>query len=169
MAYLEAEVLERDRGIGREVLASGALAGLIAGTVMAAVAIAYEVSTGAGAFLTPKLIAAAFLGVNALIGGAGVVALGVAVHLAVSAFWGIVFAALLPRDSSTPVGLTTGVMYGAAIWVVMTFLALPALDPVMRERVALGMGVFAAEHVLFGAVLGWALSVLRFAPDTEPD
>lgn len=169
MALVDAEVLKHDRGLGRDVFASGALAGLIAGTVMAAVAVAYEVSIGAGAFLTPKLIAAAFVGVNALIGGAPVVALGVAVHLAVSAFWGIVFAALLPRDSSTPVGFATGVMYGAAIWVVMTFLALPALDPVMRERVALGMGVFAAEHVLFGAVLGWSLSVLRLAPDIEPD
>ena len=51
--------------------------------------------------------------------------------------------------------LAAGVVYGAAIFVVMWFAIVPLVDPVMLKLNGLA---FAIAHVMWGAVLGAALA-----------
>jgi hypothetical protein len=141
---------------------AGAVAGLIAGVLMAMWSMGYAAYQGLGFFLPLKLIAATFLGVNAIIGGFWVLLLGVLIHLSVSAGWGVVFGALARRLG---VGASTalGGIYGLAVYLLMTFLVLPWIDPVMRARVEVTMTSFLIAHLVFGIALGLLTPVLRGA------
>jgi hypothetical protein len=109
-------------------------------------------------------MAAADAGARAFleVGGA---AAGLAVHLAIGAGFGAVFA-LLARALRLrgPVAVTAGVLYGLAVMALMGWLVLPAAaDQTAGGRLIadapelLGWPVFAVEHLLYGLVLGlWA-------------
>jgi hypothetical protein len=46
-----------------------------------------------------------------------------------------------------------GIFYSIVIWALMTYLVLPALDPIMRARVALAPTWWFGHHLIYGAVL----------------
>jgi hypothetical protein len=91
---------------------------------------------------------------------------GVGAHLAVGAFFGMVFAllarALRPRG---PAALAAGVGYGLAVMAFMVLLGLPLVAGVLGggeviSNLPAGVGwpAFAAGHVVYGLVLGaWLL------------
>src|SRR5262249_54108918 len=75
-----------------EAGSAGALGGILAGIAMAVFLMAYAGVTGAGVGLPVRLIAATPYGVDALVRSPGMLLVGVLIHVAVSAFWGLLFA-----------------------------------------------------------------------------
>jgi hypothetical protein len=99
-------------------------------------------------------VAAAWLGVGALIGGPGTLVLGAVTHLLVAAVWGAVFGMLGGARLAGGANPAAGIAYGTVVWVLMSQLVLPVVDPVMEQRVA----IFApwwwfGLHLVFGLVV----------------
>ncbi len=137
----------------RGIIVGGGIAGIIAGIVMAMFAMGYAGMMGMG-WLTPlRLIAATLYGVDALIGGSGVLLIGLIIHMMASAAFGIIFAALLPARASAGAAFGGGLLWGFFVWVIMTFAVISWLNPTMAARVSLISGAWFFEHLVFGAVL----------------
>lgn len=144
---------------------AGGFAGVIAGCAVLAAAVLYSwLATPEEAWLPMKNVAATWLGVDALIGGAWTVVIVVATHFGNSIAWGIVFGLLMSRPSRRPnVGVTVvaGFIWGMVVWVVMTWLTLPGIDPTMAARVAVQpVWWWWVLHAIYGVVLGAALAVM---------
>jgi hypothetical protein len=139
------------------VLSTGAISGVAGGALMAFFAMAVCALTGYGVLFPFKAAGAAFVGVDALVGGAGVVAYGMALHLLAAAAFGMLFAAGARRTAASPSGAVVGgVAYGLLILLLMTYFVLPLVNPALRERVVLMPGSWFIHHVLYG--LGLALA-----------
>ena len=94
--------------------AGGIAAGLIAGVVMALVAMFRSLSLDAGFWFPMKQIAAFFFGVDALIGGGGVIFVGVVIHLTLSAIFGVIFGALGGAQTSSGLAFLWGLLFGVS-------------------------------------------------------
>lgn len=148
----------------RGILRGGASAGIVAGIIMAALFVAHAAAVGAGAAAPARMVAASLLGVRALVSGPGAIVLGAVLHLFVSAFWGIIFASLIRRSTPPSIASWEGILFGVAVWAVMTFVALPVLDPVMEARVALSPVAWLFAHIVYGVcLLGTPALRRRFA------
>ena len=146
---------------GTGILVGGAISGIIAGIVMAMFSMGYPGMTGMG-FLAPlRLIAATLYGVDALIGGSDVLMAGLIIHMMVSAVFGIIFAALLPRTAGGGTAFGLGIIYGIIIWGVMGYLVVPIVNPTMSVRIPVMAGAFWFEHVVFGMFLATTPSLVR--------
>lgn len=137
------------------LIEAGATAGLIGGALMAGWAVIAALINGQGPFAPFALFGATFVGVEALLGGPGPVALGIALHLCMSVLLGVVFAAIVGRDPARSFAAFAGVLYGVAVLLVMTFLLTPVVDPVLRERIPMMRGAWVIQHVLFGLGVAW--------------
>ena len=147
--------------LAREIASSGALAGLAGGVMMVFYLMLYSDFWGAGFGLPLRLFGATFFGVDALIGGVGVMLVGLLLHLVVSAALGILYA-LIPRPTTTTFhSLLGGIGFGVAVLIVSTFLVLPAADPVLRARVALTPMAWFLSHAIYGALMGGLVMPLR--------
>lgn len=136
-----------------EILKGGITGGIVSGLAMGVVGMVYSLAAGTGAFLPLKLIAASVFGVTAILGGPGVVFVGLVLHLVISAFWGTVFARLNPLDIPAGTVIGNGVLFGIIVWAIMTFLALPVVDPTMYQRIGLSPGMWFFQHLVYGAFL----------------
>ncbi|MGZ3693572.1 MAG: hypothetical protein ACXWQO_05235 [Bdellovibrionota bacterium] len=141
-------------GDKRALAIAGAEAGLVSGLVMLFAMMIYTASRGEGFLFPLREIAATFVGVEALIGGAGTLLLGTVIHFAVAAAWGAGFGLVLPPNGTALSAAGWGVVYSLGVWLVMSFIALPIFDPVMSDRVALYSGTWFTFHLLYGAALG---------------
>jgi hypothetical protein len=132
-------------------------AGIVASIVMGMVEMIYEAVGGAG-FWSPVVFIAATL-LRSLQSVpipvpfmAMAVILGLMGHMMNSMIFGLIFASIVSRfpiSRGTLAGL--GVVYALAVFVVMWFLVVPAIDPVMLK---LNGMVFAIAHMMWGAALG---------------
>jgi uncharacterized membrane protein YagU involved in acid resistance len=160
----------------------GAVSGMIAGAVMAMFAMVASVAYQDHGFFTPLFhISALFGSPDAMMRSvaeamarnrfwltAGPAVLGLVIHMMTGAMFGIGFAFLarrLPRAALVP----AGALYGLAVFVMSAFVGLPVAAKVTGSGTTIsdmasmvGWVTFAAEHVMFGLVLG-ALA-LRTAP-----
>ena len=124
-------------------------------------------------------VASTVLGASAMQGGARTMLVGLAMHACVAFAWTAVFLALalasaaLRRIIATPSGVVAvSLVYGPAIWMVMSFLVIPALTgraPTINDR----WWVQLVAHVPFVALpivamigrgLGPAEGILRVRP-----
>lgn len=154
---------------GKAILLGGAQGGLIAGLVMLVFALVHAGITGGGWWTPLRLISASMGDVPTLIasgeadGAMGTVAIflwGVVIHLTFAAGWGILFVRLFPRlAGSTALGV--GLLYGVAVWAVMSWGVLIWVDRTMYDRVQLVSGAFFFEHLLYGAFVALAPSLAR--------
>ena len=166
----------------REVIEAGALGGLIGGVAMALFATIYDAIVGSGFWTPVRAIAATVLGAqDAMTMGASAILLGLVIHLAVAILFGIVFAAITPRDVPPPAAIAFGMFAGLAILVLMSLVVLPIVNPAARARLMWGswprsLPVLVAFviHLLYG--LGLALVpalrrqiVMRRAPTVTPE
>lgn len=148
--------IERRQSAGalaREVLGAGILGGLFAGFAMMVFSILDVGGRGLGFWTPPRLIDGTFDGVMALVGSGGVVIAGLAIHFAVSIFWGVLFALIVGRSWKATQALGAGVFFGFAVWTFMTYLIMPWSNPTMTPRVHMMMGTLIVAHVIFGASL----------------
>lgn len=146
---------------------SGAIAGLIAGVAVLAAAILYSwLATPEEAWLPMKNVAATWLGLGALIGGGWTVVIGLATHFGNSIAWGIVFGLLMSWRRNAAVTVIAGFVWGMVVYLVMTWVTLPGIDPTMAARVAVQpIWWWWLLHVIYGVVLGAAwLAVAGRAP-----
>lgn len=128
---------------------AGAIAGLIAGIVMAMIAMVRAAAMGAGATTPVKEIAALVLGVQALIGGMGTLMIGLVIHLVFSVVLGAIFAGLIGAMAPAK-AFGFGIAYGITVWAAMTFGLLPWTNPTMAARVAMTPGSWFVLHLIFG-------------------
>ena len=144
-----------------EVFRAGVLAGIIGGALMAAFSMMYTAAVGAGFWTPLRLIGATFYGVDALVGGSGVLLWGMIVHFMSAIVLGVVFAAIAPRRLTAGPALFGGVIWGLVALVVMTFVVMPIVDRTMLPRVAMMPGMWVAAHVAFGIGVASAPALRR--------
>jgi hypothetical protein len=137
------------------------VAGLIASLVMGMIEMVYEAVGGAGFWAAPVYIGATVLrGLQSVprpvpFNFWGVV-LGLMGHMMNSVILGLIFAAIVSRGARSRGSLVGwAVIYALAVFVVMWYVVAPAIDPVLLN---LNATVFAIAHIMWGVVLGWALS-----------
>jgi hypothetical protein len=150
-----------DEPAGAEILKAGVVSGLIGGVLMAVWAMFATLALGLGAFAVPQLIGAAFRGPEALLQGPGTIVLGVVLHLIVSAVFGVLFAMLVRRDTPRGIAVLAGVAFALGVFVLMTFVVVPVVNPVMANRVSMMIGTVLVMHVLYGFGLGLAPMLRR--------
>src|SRR5262245_3835779 len=147
----------------RRAFLGGAVAGLIAGFVLALYTLGTSLGSGADPWVAAKLAGTPFLGPRAMQPGfdAFAVAVGVLCHLGVSIAWGIPFG-FLAYDRSAVATITGGVLWGLVCWIGMFHVLLPALG---LQSIAASVPTSNAiiEHVLSGLALAAA-----FLPSQPP-
>lgn len=179
----------RDTTSWKRAIGLGVLGGIVGATGMAMLAMIAAASYQGTGFFTPMYHIASSLG-----GGASMDAMktsmgqaqagdvmslftapaltGLAVHMATGMMWGALFGVLLavmriPRALVVPIG----VAYGIAVMLVMAFVVLPVTaglfgsgEPIRNMPSMVGWGTFAAEHALFGFLVG--VTTLSLATQT---
>jgi uncharacterized membrane protein YagU involved in acid resistance len=143
-------------------LVQGLVAGLIAGILMG---IATEIGYRLG-LLKANLVTVdgsfALRLMNRSESDAAIYALGIVIHLATSAVFGIIYVILAKLFTFDARLILAIVIYVFVLWIAMLFMALPvAGQGIMGKKIS---GVVWAEqlvlHVIFGLGLWWALALI---------
>jgi hypothetical protein len=127
---------------------------------MGTFAMIHAAGQGLGALTPLRMIGATFLGVEALVAGAGPVLFGLVLHLVVSAAWGVMFASAFRRDAAPGFALFAGLLYSVVVLVIMTFVVVPLVNPVLWARIPMISGAWLVAHMLYGVGLA-ALPAFR--------
>jgi hypothetical protein len=136
-----------------EVLGSGSLCGIVGGVAMVGVAMIGATSQGMTAGHPLQVIGESFVGPEAL-DGAAKIAFGALVHAVTSVAFGILFAAIVPRDF--PMASAIGVGVGLALLTLMFMMSLvvPWASPGFRRGMQDIGGSWVIAHAVFGVALG---------------
>lgn len=170
------------------VIGLGIVAGLIGAAAMGMYAmIAHLTYKGAGFFTPLYHIAATFTdgetmevsmreatAGNDFYFDGGPAMLGAAIHMMTGAAWGAVFG--VAAIGLTRLGIiAAGVVYGAGVLVVMSFVVLPLAAEVfgggapIRDMAEMsGWGTFTIEHLIFGLVAGLVVAAGSRAVTADP-
>jgi|SRR6266536_952212 len=134
-------------------LLRGAVGGLLAGVVFAAVTMWFADSTAGKADMPLRMISTVVKGDQAMAAGTTSVGLGVVVHMVLSALFGVLFALVVPGLRTNGTIALAGTLYGALLYVV-NFLVLAPLAFTVFEDANQPFELFA--HIVFGTLLGFA-------------
>jgi uncharacterized membrane protein YagU involved in acid resistance len=134
-------------------LLRGAVGGVLAGMVFAAVTMWFTDSTAGKADMPLRMISTIVKGDQAMAAGTTSVGLGVLVHLVLSALFGMLFALAVPRLRSNGTVALAGTLYGALLYVV-NFLVLAPLAFSVFKMANQPFELFA--HIVFGTLLSFA-------------
>jgi uncharacterized membrane protein YagU involved in acid resistance len=134
-------------------LLRGAVGGVAAGLVFAAVTMWFADSTGGKAEMPLRMISTIVKGDQAMAAGTTSTALGAVVHLALSALFGMVFALAVPRFRTNGTVALAGTAYGLLLYV-LNFLVLTPLVFTTFRMANQPFEVFA--HIVFGTLLSFA-------------
>jgi hypothetical protein len=153
--YTEAmQYMSRPNKRPKAVTYGGTSAGIIGGVLMLLFLMVANVFLQGDFFLPVRMIAASLMGVEAQTGGAAPILLGLVLHLVVSSLLGIFFAFVATPVKSLANYLGFGILYGFALWVVMTYMGLPILNPILGESIQYMTYQWFFAHLIFGASLG---------------
>jgi len=128
---------------------------------MAMLQMIFEGLYGAGFWSPPVFIAATLLRdlqlVSLPVSFALIpVVLGLMGHMMNSILLGFIFVKFFGKNlTSLLKGVVFGIIHALGVFVIMWFVVLPAIDPVMLQ---LNPFVFAATHVVWGALFGWHIA-----------
>lgn len=160
----EIETVSSSKRLAPVKIEDGVIGGVVAGLVYSAYALTINVmQNGVETFFFPlRQIGAVALGREALDPSYNLfaaVAAGLAVHVALSAVYGLVFAALArSRDIQSGSALVVwGALYGLAIYLLNLFVVFPAAFPWFLENDPLVQSF--GHAVMFGAAIGVWLSM----------
>jgi uncharacterized membrane protein YagU involved in acid resistance len=134
-------------------LVRGAVGGVAAGLVFAAVTMWFADSTGGKAEMPLRMISTIVKGDQAMAAGTTSPALGAVVHVVLSALLGIVFALAVPRFRTNGTVALAGTVYGLLLYV-LNFLVLTPLVFTTFRMANQPFEVFA--HLVFGTLLSFA-------------
>jgi hypothetical protein len=145
------------------LVVTGAIAGIVAGMVMAMYAMLVSATFLGQGFFTPLYgIASPIVGPEAMMTSMkqglnfafGPALVGLVVHMMWSAFYGIVFGLIVSRlQLAGAAAVIGGMVYGIAVMLVMGFLVLPIVGAGAMPGM-IGWPSFTVEHLMFGLVLG---------------
>ena len=108
-------------------------------------------------------IASGAIGSSAFDGGLATAALGVAIHFALAAFFATFYwVASLRLDALRTHAVPLGILYGAAIWIVMDLIVLPNSGVPKATFNPIVFAAFLFDHALFVG-LPIALAIKRYA------
>jgi len=151
----------RERTGVKEGLIGGVIAGVIGGIIFALWGLLSWTILRPRLGLTGKNIV---LEIAALVGSSSPT-VGLAVHLAISALFGVGFAlALGPLARTTRRAVAWGMLYGVALWIIGPLLIMPLL---LGQGVLLGTAFTASAlinligHLIYGVVTGLAYARYR--------
>lgn len=144
---------------GRWIL-TGVVSGLGAGAVMLIAAAVLSGQVAREFFFPAKLVGVALLGPKALQidSNLGATA-GLALHFALSAFFGLVFAHFVLETSRKRMLLLLGTLAGLAVWLFWSMMFMPAFNETMSAL--LPKTVSLLLHTIFGASFGAFVILLR--------
>ncbi|MEW5916105.1 MAG: hypothetical protein AB1762_06855 [Gemmatimonadota bacterium] len=149
---MRSEIVVVQHTVAGDSIFSGGIAGIVGGALLMSFAIGTSVMNG-GDILSPfRLAGATFIGPAAMNGGTAIILYGALVYLVTSIVWGILFAAILPRDASPGSAFVAGLVYGLVVMLIMSYAVLPLVNPVMRSAVE-GTTSFTMEHLIYGGSL----------------
>ena len=134
-------------------LVRGAVGGIAAGLVFAAVTMWFADSTGGTAEMPLRMISTIVKGDQAMAAGTTSPTLGGVVHVVLSALFGMVFALAVPRFRTNGTVALAGTVYGLLLYVV-NFLVLAPLVFTTFRMANQPFEVFA--HLVFGTLLAFA-------------
>ncbi len=137
----------------RDTFIVGAAAGLTAGLAMAMWAILTSIWHGVDMLAPFEAIGATFMGPNATHATFAMTLYGILIHGVTSAALGVLFVALLPPTCSCRFACATGLGFGLAVLLAMTYVLIPAVNPVMRHAVVAIPKSWIIQHAVFGAML----------------
>lgn len=141
---------------------AGAVCGVVAAVVMIMIATIIAAVEGANPFAPVILIGATFVGEDALTQPMMSSIVGVVTHVAMGAALGYLFAAATRRIASTGLLVAAGLAYATMVFLIMTYLVLPFLNPLMAAQIEASW--FFVYHLAFGLVLPASLAVARTHP-----
>ena len=128
----------------------GAVGGILAGAAFLAVTMWFATSMGDPAKGPLLMISTIVQGDDAMMSGTANAGAGLAVHVALSALFGVVFAALVSKVKTDGMLAVAGALYGAALYVLNFKLIAPAAFPVFEMA---NQPFELVVHVAFGALL----------------
>jgi hypothetical protein len=138
---------------------AGAVGGIVAASAMLLFATIVSAMEGTGVLGPVMVIGATFLGESAMAQPIASSMLGLVTHVLMGAAFGMPFALVTRRIASSPLLLGAGVAYGAGIFLVMTYLVLPLVNPIMAATIEPGWWFL--YHLAFGLLLPATLLVAR--------
>ncbi|HUF52963.1 MAG TPA: hypothetical protein VMR52_04215 [Dehalococcoidia bacterium] len=145
-------------------LVIAAVAGMLAGMMMAMFSMVVAEIDGYGFWAPPRAITAVFFGAENLGSGfeADAVIGGVAIHMVLSMMFGIGFALMLaPRQKvNAVVQVMIGMALGTVLWAVNTYVVAPVFEGNLFDE-AMADWTWIAAHVIFGAALAMIYAFWR--------
>jgi len=146
----------------------GAIAGFIAGIVMAVIGALFALGSSHDIWLEAKQIAAMVYGSAAVAEPgfvAGPVIVGTLIHFLVAiglgALFGILFRTVFHIPSTFGSPIVAGLIYSMLVWFLAYFIVLPVLNPTLLDMYA---PAFILQHLAYGLVLGTVYMRLRSVP-----
>lgn len=134
-------------------LLRGAIGGVVAGMVFAGVTMWFAQSTGESAVMPLHMISTVVQGDEALQAGTTNPALGAALHVLLSALFGIVFALAAPRFRTNGTVAIAGTLYGLLLYVVNFVILAPLAFSVFQGA---NQPFEVLAHLVFGTLLSFA-------------
>ena len=157
--------LDRDRNMRVDAeqaagsLGAAAGAGLVAGIIMVMFAMMVTWAVDDALWAPPRAIAETFVGDD--YAGAGFLAepvlIGIAIHMMFSIVFGVIYALILGAHGNrigAPVQLVAGMLWGAVLWAVNTFLIAPLMPGGDAITPAMPDWAWLVAHLMYGAFLG---------------
>lgn len=135
-------------------LGRGALGGIAAGGAFLAATMWFATSVGDPAKGPLLMISTVLKGDEAMMNGEASVGVGLAVHVGLSALFGLVFAVLASRMRTNGSLAMAGTLYGAGLYVVNFKVLAPLAFPVFKMA---NQPFELVVHVVFGTLLSLAL------------
>lgn len=127
----------------------GAIGGLVAGVVFGALNMWFASSMGMPADMPLQMIATIVQGEGAIADGSANPILGLAVHMMLSAAFGVTLAVLVSRVRSDAVRAFVGLLFGVALYLVNFLVISPITFAVFQDA---NQPLELATHIIFGSV-----------------
>lgn len=147
-----------NRRMVEEIIAPGIAGGVFAGLVALLILLVISAVAGRG-FLWPLQLIGGTVYREPVPAGAGPIAVGLAIHVVVSAIFGTLFNSIVPRGVPFAWALSAGLLYGLLLFLLATWLVMPLVDPVLFTSV--GHGWFLLFHVIFGVLVALTIPLRR--------
>jgi hypothetical protein len=161
----EPETLPGSGHLAGEIIAAGAVAGVIGGVLMAVWGAFATAVKGLGWLAIPQMIGATFMKPEAMLHPVALIVWGTVLHLLVSVVWGVLFASLVRRETPNSAAVLAGLAYAVGIFLLMAFVVVPVTNQVMADRTPMLLGNLFIMHLLFGVAVGLAPTLRRqFSP-----
>lgn len=142
----------------------GVVGGELAGAVFALLTMWFATSLGSEAKMPLLMMSTIAAGRDSMSSGGASVAVGVGVHLTLSALFGVLFALLVPRMRTNGTLLIAGLAWGLVVYVVNFRLISPALFPVFQDA---NQPFEILVHLIYGLIVA-SLFLSRGVRADEP-